>query len=332
MLMFLGEMSCYFIFKIWSRWHVMGKKDTKYFAPQKFNPLVWAIPALCDMAATSTACIALVWTYASSFQMLRGSVIIFTGILSVTFLGNKMKWYQWMGIFIVILGLTIVGTGDYVFFTSGEMSGDMVLAGDLLIILAQGFTAIQITVEEKLLKKYKVHPLQGVGWEGIFGFSILFILLFPMYFIPWHLPSGQDFWQDHIRFEDTIDGIYQMINNWQLIVGSVVFIVGIALANYSGFIITKETSATTRVILDSLNTIFVWIFSLILGWQAFEVMQPIGFVVLFVGTCVYYDLLFLPVFRHLVKKLAPSSYTRYVGDHNKEKAPLLERPINDCTE
>ena len=322
--MFVGEMSCYYAFKIWYYLRVARKKDMSIFGPQKFNPLVWAIPALCDVAGTSTMYLGLTWTYASSFQMLRGSVIIFTGILSVTFLGNKMKWYQWMGIFIVILGLAIVGTGDYVFFTSGGMSKGMVLAGDLLIILAQGIAAIQATVEEKIIKKYKVPPLQGIGWEGIFGFSFFFILLFPMYFTPWHLPSGQDFWQDHIRFEDAIDGIYQMINSWQLIVANIGLIISIAFFNFSGLTITEKMNATTRMILDSVRTIFIWIFSIIFGWQTFEYMQPIGYVILFVGTCVYYDLLFLPAFHYFVKKLAPTCIL-YVVDH-KEKEPLLVDP------
>ena len=36
-------------------------------------------PAMCDMTATSLQYIGLTFTYASSFQMLRGAVIIFTG-------------------------------------------------------------------------------------------------------------------------------------------------------------------------------------------------------------------------------------------------------------
>ena len=149
---------------------VAKKKDMSIFGPQKFNPLVWAIPALCDVAGTSTMYLGLIWTYASCYQMLNESVIIFTAILSITFLGNKMEWYQWMGMFIVIFGLVIVGTGDYVFFTSGGMSKGMVLAGDV-IILAQGIAVIQETVKEKIIKKYQVLPLQAVRWEGIFGFS-----------------------------------------------------------------------------------------------------------------------------------------------------------------
>lgn len=56
--------------------------------------------------------VALNMTSASSFQMLRGAVIIFTGLLSVAFLGRRLAPSQWIGIFITILGLVIVGLAD----------------------------------------------------------------------------------------------------------------------------------------------------------------------------------------------------------------------------
>ena len=108
-MMFIGEMSCFFAFKIWFYYTKCAKKDISIFGPQKFVPFVWAIPALCDLCATSTMYLALTWTYAASFQMLRGSVIIFTGILSVAFLGNKLKLHHWIGMVTVIVGLAIVG-------------------------------------------------------------------------------------------------------------------------------------------------------------------------------------------------------------------------------
>ncbi len=51
-------------------------------------------------------------TYPSSFQMLRGAVIIFTGLLSVAFLGKKLKVYEWLGMFVVLAGLIMVGVTD----------------------------------------------------------------------------------------------------------------------------------------------------------------------------------------------------------------------------
>lgn len=51
-------------------------------------------------------------TSASSFQMLRGAVVIFTGLLSVAFLGRKLVLSQWLGILITIVGLVVVGLAD----------------------------------------------------------------------------------------------------------------------------------------------------------------------------------------------------------------------------
>lgn len=52
-------------------------------------------------------------TSASSFQMLRGAVIIFTGLLSVAFLGRRLQPSQWFGILVTTLGLVIVGLADF---------------------------------------------------------------------------------------------------------------------------------------------------------------------------------------------------------------------------
>ena len=82
--MFLGEMLCMLVFWF-TRWKNSRQQRDSYpdlndaNAPKKFNPLIFLPPALCDMTATSLQYIGLTLTYASSFQMLRGAVIIFTG-------------------------------------------------------------------------------------------------------------------------------------------------------------------------------------------------------------------------------------------------------------
>lgn len=53
--------------------------------------------------------IGLILTSPSSFQMLRGALIVFTGFLSVAFLGRRLKIFEWLGIFLVLCGLIIVG-------------------------------------------------------------------------------------------------------------------------------------------------------------------------------------------------------------------------------
>lgn len=43
---------------------------------QQFNPLLFFVPAMFDMVATTLMYIGLTMTFASSFQMLRGTFVI----------------------------------------------------------------------------------------------------------------------------------------------------------------------------------------------------------------------------------------------------------------
>lgn len=320
--MFLGEMMCIFAFKAWFYFRKCRREDMSIFGPQKFLPFVWAIPAMCDLLGTSTMYVGLTWTFAASFQMLRGSVIIFTGLLSVAFLGTRLKIHHWVGMIFVIIGLILVGVGDTVWGGGAQgYSASFVLAGDLLIVLAQVITAIQMTVEEKLIKKYKVPPLQAVGWEGIFGFFTLSLLMIPMYFIPWHLPSPAEIWQMTPRFEDAIDAFSMLSNNWKLLFASIGTVISIAFFNFAGLTVTSTMNATTRMVLDSVRTIFIWVFSLAIGWQNFQALQPVGYFILFVGTCVYYDIIIMPLARFTYRKICFRYEMGYV--QSEEKKPLL---------
>ena len=40
-----------------------------------------------------------------------------------------------------------------------------------------------MVLEEKIVTKHNVPALQAVGWEGVFGFTTLSVLLIPFYFI-----------------------------------------------------------------------------------------------------------------------------------------------------
>ena len=67
--------------------------------------------------------------------------------------------------------------------------------------------------------------------------------------------------------------------------------VSIAFFNFAGISVTKEMSATTRMVLDSVRTLVIWGVSLGIGWQVFHFLQLIGFFVLVVGMCIYNDLI-----------------------------------------
>ncbi|XP_013400884.1 solute carrier family 35 member F6 [Lingula anatina] len=291
--MFLGELSCLFVFHIIRLVNKVRNKPME-LGNQNFNPLIFLPPALCDMCGTSIMYLGLNLTYASSFQMLRGAVIVFTALLSVAFLGRIIKTYMWVGIFWVIAGLALVGVADVVFGDHDKSDTNGIIAGDLLIIMAQIIVAVQMVVEEKFVMKHNVPPLQAVGWEGFFGFTILGILLVPMYYIDVGHPFSDN---PEGRLEDAIDGFIQISNSWIVALATFGNIVSIAFFNFSGISVTKEMSATTRMVLDSLRTASIWVVTLAVGWQTFQYLQLIGFFLLFVGMCLYNDIIILPLMR-----------------------------------
>uniref|UniRef100_A0A8D9BPS0 Solute carrier family 35 member F6 n=1 Tax=Cacopsylla melanoneura TaxID=428564 RepID=A0A8D9BPS0_9HEMI len=292
--MFLGELLCLLAFKAILSYYLY-KQDTLADVRElvrgnrNFNPLVFVPPAMCDMIATSLMYIGLNLTYASSFQMLRGSVIIFVALLSVAFLNRNILPREWFGIVLIIMGLTVVGVSDFVSPSKeGPKDTNSVLTGDMLIVMAQIITAVQMIYEEKYVTKLDIPALQAVGWEGVFGFITTAVLLVPFYFIK----VGKPF-TDNSRgsLEDVPDAFVQLSNNPLLIIAILGTILSIAFFNFAGISVTKEMSATTRMVLDTVRTLFIWLISLWLGWQDFHPLQIVGFGLLIFGLCVYNNLM-----------------------------------------
>ncbi|XP_065333203.1 solute carrier family 35 member F6 [Cloeon dipterum] len=327
--MFMGEILCLVAFKI-IYWCTMRRGDTSESemtilrGNQNFNPFIFLPPAMCDMTATSIMYIGLNLTYASSFQMLRGSVIIFTGLLSVAFLERVLKWREWSGIGFIISGLVVVGLSDFV---SGAHSGNHgrndVITGDELIIIAQVITATQMVYEEKFINKHNIPALQAVGWEGIFGFSVLGLLLVPFYYLKVGSPfSGNP----RGVLEDPFDGLIQLRNNPWLICAFFGTVFSIAFFNFAGVSVTKELSATTRMVLDSVRTLVIWAVTLALGWQQFHYLQIVGFSLLILGMCVYNKITLVPCIRKL------DSLCRTSVDNSDTDVLVVNTPASEATD
>jgi len=341
--MFLGEMLCMLAF--WFlRWRERRQPQAAFppiddgTAPKKFNPFIFLGPALCDMTATSVQYIGLTLTYASSFQMLRGAVIIFTGILSTIFLRHKLQWFKWLGMIFVIGGLVTVGVNDLIhgednggnnstnmtvsgyhssssglwssprdfprglamaLYGDDPKSNTDLIIGDLLIFCSQIIVATQMVLEEKFVSKYNVPALQAVGWEGTFGFTTLAVLLVPFSFIYVGPKFGSN---PRMVLEDPYDGFYQLAHNPLLALAFSGTVISIAFFNFAGISVTKELSATTRMVLDSIRTLTIWMFSIAVGWQQFYLLQLLGFAILLSGMCFYNDIIIIPG----IKKIASS--------------------------
>lgn len=265
-------------------------------------------------------------TFASSFQMFRGAVIIFVALLSVAFLQRRLVAREWIGIVVIVAGLAMVGGADMMSGNDdSKHSVNDIITGDLLILVAQVITAVQMVYEEKFVAGMDIPALHAVGYEGLFGFATLGILLVPFYYI--HVPPPFSDNPTH-SLENAIDAFYQIKNSWQIMTATLGTILSIAFFNFAGISVTKEISATSRMVLDSVRTFIIWIFSLLIGWQAFQGLQLGGFVTLLFGMCLYNDILICQVYRFFC-----DAYTRRrYGNVEDQTNNAVSQPADDTGE
>ena len=188
------------------------------------------------------------------------------------------------------------------------------MTGNVLIIIAQVIVAVQMVVEEKLIGGYDIPALQVVGWEGLWGVSILSAVLAAFYFVPTAgtplcayntgpnttdasacgsvLTFSAEDTCAHV--EDAYDAAVQVGNNPMIGVYTLLNVCSIAFFNFFGVSVTKHVNAATRMVLDSCRTMVIWGVSLGLGWEKFCYLQVIGFALLLGGTVVYNQIVRLP--------------------------------------
>lgn len=240
-----------------------------------------AIPACCDIAGTTLMNVGLLFVAASIYQMTRGALVLFVGLFSVIFLKRVLHPFQWFALFIVVLGVAIVGLAGALFkdpppddrikaheleVAQGKGIGDLspalsTIIGVLLIAFAQIFTATQFVVEEWVLEKYALEPLKVVGWEGIFGFVVTLLGMVILHFTVGVTPAGQ------LGYFDAVEGWREVTTYPKVAMSSLAIMVSIGGFNFFGISVTRTISATARSIIDTCRTLFIWIVSLALHWE-----------------------------------------------------------------
>ncbi|GFH19006.1 uncharacterized protein HaLaN_15891, partial [Haematococcus lacustris] len=210
--MFLGESLClipYFLLR-WRRRQIkaqlgLAADPVKAARPRSYyvrRTLAFLVPTL----------------YASTYQMLRGTLVLFAGILTVTILRRRLYSHHWVGLVLIVAGAAIVGAASllaapeegsaavapgphppameagtasqpllsgltargllgsaqggeglhlgllrlrHALLAGGQQgysaAGNTApLFGDALVVLAQGFAALQFILEEKFLGTYRM--------------------------------------------------------------------------------------------------------------------------------------------------------------------------------
>jgi len=215
--------------------------------------LYMAIPAVCDICGTTLMNVGLLFVAASIYQMTRGALVLFVGLFSVLFLKRRLAGYKWLALFVVVAGVAVVGVAGAIAkdhkATAGhgpvEDPGQKALykqfastsynmmkeaatpqavqtvVGVLLIAAAQIFTATQFVVEESIMEKYSLEPLQAVGWEGLFGFLVTVLGMIVLHFAYGRTDKGR------YGYFDAQEGLRELGSYRAIAVSSVLIMISI---------------------------------------------------------------------------------------------------------
>eukprot|EP00708_Paratrimastix_pyriformis_P003136 GAFH01001905.1.p1 GENE.GAFH01001905.1~~GAFH01001905.1.p1 ORF type:complete len:311 (-),score=92.07 GAFH01001905.1:100-1032(-) len=255
-----------------------------------------AIPSFFDLLATTLMTFGLIPITVSVMQMLRGSMVIFSALLTVFVRKRPLAAYQWTGVGCCCASLVIVGFASVL---QGVFSPDMdkkvypwtaQLGGCLLVIASQLIQACQIVVEEYILGDGAgMHPLQVVGFEGLWGQILCLACFIPLaYMIPGN---------DNGHMEDSYDTIIMIGRNSTLPILVVVYWISILFLNYGGMLVTSELTAVHRTIFEAVRTSCIWVVSIFIyyvitkkygePWTLWSWMQLAGFSVLIFSMLLY---------------------------------------------
>ncbi|KAI0402580.1 hypothetical protein F4802DRAFT_608561 [Xylaria palmicola] len=260
-----------------------------------FGILLLSLPAIADILGTTLMNAGLLMVAASIYQMTRGALVLFVGLFSLIFLRRKLHLFQWLSLFGVVLGVALVGLAGAIqpdpkakatsllTLAVEDHNADAVrvILGVLLIAGAQVFTATQFVLEESLLERSSIEPIEVVGWEGLFGLAFTLMGMLVLHFAIGRTDAGR------LGPFDVVEGFRQMVDNKVILVTSFLIMISIGGFNFFGLSVTRTVSATSRSTIDTCRTLFIWLVSLGLGWETFKWLQVVGFVLL-----VYFTFLF----------------------------------------
>ncbi len=276
----------------------------------EINKFLLAIPGFLDTCSTGLANIGLILLPASIYQMLKGSLIVMTFLMSKFVVRNKHILDHYIAIPISTLGVVLVGLSAYLNADENDnkdgnsSSASQTLLGIVLMVIAMFILSIQFCFDEYFMRRYSCHPLICIGYEGVFGFFINLFLCFIFYFIKCgsyekdeepsyfvkNMCTSDD--KNEWRPENIAFALRQFIDNGVLTIIVPITIFFMSTFNILGVSITKYGSATTRSVTDNVRSFLVWLWFLMPFNQEdliekFNFLQLFGFLCICIGAFIY---------------------------------------------
>jgi len=277
------------------------------------------------LSATTLMNIGLQKIQASVWQMLRGSLVLFSSIFSAFILKRPHYSFMWWSVMIIFIGLSVVGIAAIISTGVGKegVSKSTVIIAILITAGAQILQVIQIILEDYLMHDIGLSCVQLVGLEGVWGFLFSVFIFIPMNMFN-ATPQNEG---DGIH-ENIIDTLLMISKSSSLKILILFYSILTFLTNVTGTLATEITSAVVRTIVEGFRTMGIWMVQLTLHytlrntdygkkhpsigeeWSVFSWMQLSGFLLLFTGMLLYNKILRMPFFD-------------YPGEQRLSNDPLL---------
>jgi drug/metabolite transporter (DMT)-like permease len=322
--MFLGEILLLFF---------IGRKPLINFISEQNRPplSMFAILAALDLIGSTFTYAGINKCDASTYMMLRASIIPLTGIISALYKRKIPPRNQFIGIIIVVSALILVSLGSrdnavesnqdnidnnnnnntsllsMMLRSDGDSNTqhqdsttttttDDVTMGVLYIVFAQLLIAIMMVGEEILYAQHEnLTPLFVVGFEGVFGvFTMMPCILILTSSIP---TSGSTdaavaAGQPQKKIDSFPDAVHEMSQDWRIFVLLMTNMFAVAGLNFFGSSVTRSLTAAHRTVIDSVRIILVWGFSLAAKWETHvSPFQICGFFILLFGIGIFNGLI-----------------------------------------
>eukprot|EP00727_Mastigamoeba_balamuthi_P012871 m51a1_g8206 putative integral membrane (376) ;mRNA; f:50511-52025 len=336
--MFVGMMLCLATY-------ALERCCTQAPTPSAPAKLYWviAIPAVLDLISTFMMNVGLLLLSSSIWQMLRGSIIVFTAILKVTYRRKRLRNNEWIGVAVVLSALMVVGGSSFKTPQQADDASEGVESGSLLssssssegaepadglptavkmvvgialVFFAQFMQASQTIIEEKLLHDVQAPATLIVGMEGLWGFLLCSLICMPIAYV---LPGKEG---DGLH-ENTLDSFVMLYNSPAILGLVIAYVAVILLFNIYGMIITEVTDAMVRNLLEPIRTLFIWVIMVFIHYvitskfgesvNIWSLMELGGFVILCFGFLIYNNVIKVPCCAEA---------------EEEEKKPLVDSSVN----
>jgi len=239
-----------------------------------------ALASLFDVCAEVLIIIGLSLTFASVTEMLKTTMVVFVGLLSLYFFpGFTINWKQWIASGFMLAGSLLVILQSFISGDEGRNTGEEV-GGACLVIAAQLFYGLEFVVEEKLIDHSKLKGIHVNKAKLVFSLGILSMTGAIILQMPWTAIMS-----DFPTLAKELGIYFTEPQLWASGIGISVGVMGFDLA---GLGISEVMGSDRRAIsVAAFQVTIVWTISILLKWEAFSYYSLAGFLVILASGAVY---------------------------------------------